>query len=205
MFPPSLHDALPISPSTLGSQIDISTGNANSQPSVAQTGDEFVIVWKSGTGIRFRKVNQAGVPQGADAAVSEGGSSFDRPRVASLSDGRFAVAWIGDGRVLVQRFDSKGAKAGAVETIDDSSGDQSGVAIAGTPAASGSYVVAWIDGGSNHARARYLGGTSGFLFNNVDGQSTSFQASRTDGRTRANAAVAVGGSTPFVAIGWEDK
>lgn len=192
-------------PSTLGSQIDVSTGNANSQPSVAQTGDEFVIVWKSGTGIRFRKVNQAGVPQGADAAVSEGGSGFDRPRVASLSDGRFAVAWIADGKVFVQRFDSKGAKSGAAETMDESGSNPSGVAIAGTPAAGGSYVVAWIDGGSSHARARYLGGTTGFLFNNVDGQSTSFQASVSDGRTRANASVAVGGSAPFVAIGWEDK
>jgi hypothetical protein len=192
-------------PSTLGSQIDVSTGNANSQPSVAQTGDDFVIVWKSGTGIRFRKVNAAGVPQGADAAVSEGGSGFDRPRVASLSDGRFAVAWIADGKVFVQRFDSKAAKVGAAEAVDDAGSAQTGVAIASTPAASGSYVVAWIDGGTSHARARFVGGTSGFLFNNVDGQSTSFQASLSDGRTRANAAVAVGGTAPFVAIGWEDK
>src|SRR4029079_10286610 len=97
-------------PSTLGSQNDISTGNGNTQPSVAQTGDDFVTVWKSGTGIRFRKVNDTGVPQGADAAVSDGGGGFDRPRVASLSDGRFAVAWIADGRVFVQRFDAKGGK-----------------------------------------------------------------------------------------------
>lgn len=192
-------------PSGLGSQIDISTGNANAEPSVAQTGDEFVVVWKSGTGIRFRKVNAAGVPQGADAAVSEGGSGFDRPRVASLSDGRFAVAWIADGRVFVQRFDAKGARIGVAETTSDADGGETGVAIASTPAAGGSYVVAWIDGGSSHARARFLGGSSGFLFNNVDGQSTSFQASSTEGRTRANATVAVGGSAPFVAIGWEDK
>lgn len=196
-------------PSTLGSQIDISTGNANSQPSVAQTGDEFVTVWKSGTGIRFRKVNDAGVPQGSDAAVSDGGAGFDRPRVASLSDGRFAVAWIADGRVFLQRFDAKGAKISGDQTqpIDDGgeAGGQTGVSIAGTPAAGGSYVVAWVDGASGHARARFAGGTSGFLFNNVDGQSTSFQASRTDGRPRANTAVAVGGSGPFVAIGWEDK
>lgn len=196
-------------PSTLGSQIAISTGNANAQPSVAQTGDDFVIVWKSGTGIRFRKVNDAGVPQGADAAVSEGGGGFDRPRVASLSDGRFAVAWIADGRVFVQRFDAKGAKIAGdqAQPIDDGgdAGGQTGVAIAATPAAGGSYVVAWIDGATSHARARFLGGTTGFLFNNVDGQSLSFQASSTEGRTRANAAVAAGGSGPFVAIGWEDK
>lgn len=196
-------------PSTLGSQIDVSTGNANSQPSIAESGDDFVTVWKSGTGIRFRKVNAAGVPQGADAAVSEGGAGFDRPRVASLSDGRFAVAWIADGRVFVQRFDAKGAKIGGDQSqpIDDGgdAGGQTGVAIAGTPAAGGSYVVAWIDGATNHARARFLGGSTGFLFNNVDGQSTSFQASISEGRTRANAAVAVGGSEPFVAIGWEDK
>ena len=50
-----------------------------------------------------------------------------------------------------------------------------------------------------------LGGSAGFLFNSVNGQSTEFQASRSSGRERANPVVTAGGSGPFVAIGWEDK
>lgn len=196
-------------PATLGSQNDISTGNANSQPSVAPTSNGFVTVWKSGTGIRFRALNEDGTPQGTDAAVSDGGSDFDRPRVASLSDGRFAVAWSAGGDVFVQRFDEKGAKIPGDQDrpINDqvNEGAQVSAVIASTPAAGGSYVVAWVDTTTGHVRARFLGGSSGFLFNNVNGQSTEFQASRVDGRTRANPAVAVGGSGPFVAIGWEDK
>lgn len=195
-------------PASFGSQNDISTGNANAQPSVATTSSGFVTVWKSGTGIRFRALNEDGTPQGTDAAVSEGGSDFDRPRVASLPDGRFAVAWSAGGDVFVQRFDAKGAKIAGDQDrpINDQlvDGDQVGAVIAATPAAGGSYVVAWLDKASGHVRARFLGGSSGFLFNNVNGQSTEFQASRVEGRSRTNPAVAVGGAGPFVAIGWED-
>jgi hypothetical protein len=53
-------------------------------------------------------------------------------------------------------------------------------------------------------RARFAGGSAGFLFNNVNGQSTEFQASRDDGRTRANPSAASGGGG-FVVIGWEDQ
>jgi hypothetical protein len=54
-------------------------------------------------------------------------------------------------------------------------------------------------------RARFLGGAGGFLFNNVTGQASEFQASRADGRTRDAPALAVGGAGPYVVIGWEDK
>lgn len=196
-------------PQTFGSQNDISTGNANTSPSVAATSAGFVTVWKSGTGIRLRAINDDGTPQGTEAPVSEGGSDFDRPRVASLPDGRFAVAWAAGGDVFVQRFDDKGAKVAGDQArpINDqvTDGVQTSVAIAATPAAGGSYVVAWVDEASGHVRARFLGGDGGFLFNNVNGQSTEFQASRVDGRTRANAAVAAGGSGPYVVIGWEDQ
>jgi len=176
---------------------------------VAATSTGFVTVWKGGTGIRLRAINEDGTPQGADTAVSDGGAGFDRPRIAALPDGRFAVAWTAGGDVFVQRYDAKGAKLLGDQAlpINDPSveGDQVTAAIAATPAAGGSYVVAWVDAQTGHVRARFLGGEAGFLFNNVNGQSTDFQASRVDGRTRANPTVAVGGSGPYVAIGWEDK
>ena len=67
--------------------------------------------------------------------------------------------------------------------------------------------AAWADGASGQIKARFPGGSSGFLFNNVDGQSDEFQASVDDGgsHNRQNPAAVVGGSGPFVAIGWEDQ
>ena len=47
--------------------------------------------------------------------MSEGGASVDRPRVASLPDGRYAVAWSAGSDVFVQRYDAKGSKKGNVE------------------------------------------------------------------------------------------
>jgi len=196
-------------PSTLGNQNDLSTGTGNKGVSVAATPTGWVAVWQSGTGVKLRVINQDGTPQGSEQTVNDGGTVSERPRVASLSDGRFAVTWSSGGDIFVQRFDTKGTKitgdqASAInDVIKD--GEQVTPSIAGTPAAGGSYAVVWLDAGSSHVRGRMLGGSAGFLFNNVTGQSSEFQASSADGRTRANPAVAAGGSGPFVAIAWEDK
>lgn len=196
-------------PSTLGNQNDISTGTGNKAVSVAATPSGWVAVWQSGTGIKLRVINGDGTPQGAEQTVSQGGASAEGPRVAALADGRFAVAWSANGDVFVQRFDAKGAPLDGDQTapVNDviTDGVQSEVAIAATPAAGGSYAMAWLDGSSGHVRGRMLGGSGGFLFNHVNGQSTEFQASRSDGRTRSAPAVVAGGSGPFVAIGWEDE
>jgi hypothetical protein len=196
-------------PSTLGNQNDISTGNGNKGVSVAATSTGWVAVWQSGTGIKLRVLNQDGTPQGSEQTVNEGGSVSERPRVASLNDGRYAVTWSAGGDVFVQRYEKGGAKVAGDQTspVNDvvTEGNQITPSIAGTSAVNGSYAVVWLDAASNHIRGRMLGGSSGFLFNNVNGQSTEFQASRSEGRPRANPAVAAGGSGPFLAIAWEDK
>lgn len=195
-------------PSTLGNQNDVSTGTGNAKVSLAATGSGWVAVWQSATGVKLRAINEDGTPQGAEQIVSEGGDQVDRPRVASLADGRFAVAWSAGGDVFVQRYDAKGGKIPGDQSspVNDvvKDGTQSEAAIAGSTAADGSYVVAWLDEASGHVRARNLGGSAGFLFNNVNGQSTEYQASAEDGRSRATPVVASGGSGPFVAIGWVD-
>jgi hypothetical protein len=118
------------------------------------------------------------------------------------------VAWSAGGDVFVQRFSSGGAmvEGDQASPINDlvTEGEQHSAAIAATPAGGGSFVVTWIDEETGHVRARFLGGTSGFLFNAVDGQASEFQASRDDGRSRARPAVAVGGKGPHVAIAWEN-
>jgi hypothetical protein len=194
---------------TLGNPNDISTGTGNVGPQVASTGDGWVVVWTSGTGIKLRAINADGTPSGTELTVDESGAGAEGARVAALPDGRFAVVWSAGGDVFVQRYDAKGQPISGDQArpVNDvvTAGEQTQPAIAATPAAGGSYVVAWLDADTGHVRARFLGGSSGFLFNNVDGQATEFQASREDGRTRAQPVVASGGSGPFVAIGWEDR
>lgn len=194
---------------TLGSQNTLSSGSGNKGAAVAATPNGWAVVWLAGTGVKLRIVNEDGTPGGAEQTVNESGSVTERPRIASLADGRFAVTWNAGGEIFVQRFDSKGAKIAndQANAINDvvKDGDQTTPSIAGTSGAGGSYVVAWLDAGTNKVQARMLGGTSGFLFNHVNGQSTEFTASRVEGRTRANPVVAAGGSKPFVVIGWEDK
>ena len=194
-------------PNTLGNQNDLSTGTINTNVSVAATLTGWVAAWQSGTGIKLRVLNEDGTPQGADQSVSDPAGAATRPRVASLPDGRFAVAWVRDGDIYVQRYDGKGVKiAGdqAAPVNENTAGEQASPAIGGSSAVGGTYVVAWLDVGESHVHARMLGGSSGFLFNNVDGQAGDFKASIGDGRTRKTPVVIAGGAAPFVAIGWED-
>lgn len=196
-------------PGTLGNQNDLSTGTGNTSVSLAPIPTGWVAVWQSATGIKLRVVNEDGTPQGEAQAVSEVTAPAERPRVAALPDGRFAVAFSAGGDVYVQRYDAKGVKVSGDQaaSVNDlvKEGDQSEAAIAATSAVGGSFVVAWVDGASGHVRARMLGGSSGFLFNPVDGQASEFQASRAAGRSRGAPAVASGGAGPFVAIAWEDR
>jgi hypothetical protein len=196
-------------PSTLGSQNDISTGNGNTHVSLAATASGWVAVWQSGNTIRMRAISADGTPSGGEETVNEGSANAEKPSVASLADGRFLVAWSGGGDIFVQRFDAKGGKIAGDQTaqVNDTvkDGIQSSATVGATSAGGGSYVVAWLDETSGHVRARNLGGSSGFLFNNVDGQAGEYQASRADSRKRAHPVVASGGASPFVAIGWEDN
>jgi hypothetical protein len=194
---------------TRGNQNQISTGNGNAKPQLAATSKGWVAVWTSDTGIKLRAVDANGTPSGSEQTVNEGGGGAGGARVASLPDGRFAIVWSKGGDVFVQRYDERAiAIAGdQAQPVNDvvTEGEQAQPTIAATPAAGGSYVVAWHDASTGHIRARFLGGSSGFLFNNVNGQSSEFQASRVDDRDRAAPVAAAGGSGPFVAIGWEDR
>jgi len=196
-----------------GTQREISSGTGNVRVSLAPTPGGWVVVWESGGDIKLRQVNGDGLPQGPEQVVNENTSGVqERPRVAAQPDGRFCVVWADKNKgddVYFQRFNASGGKIAGDQTkaLNDvvSDGVQSSPTIAALSAAGGAFAVAWLDAASNHVRARYVGGSSGFLFNNVNGQASEFQASAVDGRTRANPVIASGGSGPFVAIGWEDK
>ncbi len=201
-------------PNVLGNQVSISTGKSNSKVALAATSTGWVAVWQSGDDIKMRLIGSDGTPAGSDSTVNDNTAGLqDHPRVATLGDGRFAVVFADHqalaSDIVVQRYNTAQAKLSGDQTIRVNNvitaGDQAFPAIAGLNAAGGSFAIAWLDVGSNHIRGRFAGGNSGYLPNSVDGQDQEFQASLTDGKTRANPVVVSGGASGNVIFGWEDK
>jgi hypothetical protein len=190
----------------LGTQQEIGDG---ARVQLAATTNGWVAVWESQTDVKLRALGADGTPSGAEQTVNENtNGTQNHPSVASLPDGRFAVVFASNGDIFLQRYAANGSKVAgdqAAPINDLVKGSASAPVIASMPSGGGAFAIAWLDGVSGHVRARLAGGASGFLFNNVDGQPTEFQASLTDGRQRDNPAIAVGGAGQFLAIGWEDK
>ena len=196
-------------------EVEISSGVNNQHAAVAGTPNGWIVVWESGTDVMLAQIrgdgSTSGQPVKVNTALHHG--LQDHPSVAVTGDGRFAVVWADHGAsggtdIFVQRYASS-----AVAVVGDqdlainnvlAEGEQVTPSIAAGSPASGMFAVTWLDQGSNHVRARLLAGTTGFLFNNVDGKDDEFQASVVDGHPRANPTIAVGGVGQYVAIGWED-
>ncbi|RFZ86160.1 hypothetical protein D0Y60_18390 [Shinella sp. WSJ-2] len=80
--------------------------------------------------------------------------SQEAPSVASLADGRFAVAWISythENSILVQRFDDEGKKLGSEITINSSNYAQDPPKI--TALENGRYVTTWTWYGQDNPNA----------------------------------------------------
>jgi hypothetical protein len=203
------------SPGSLGSEVEISLGTQNRNVRVATAGGRWLVVWESGNDVKLRVVDANGTPSGGELVVNEAGlhlGAQEHPSIAVLPDGRVAVAWTdrgapGGADVFVQRYDASLVKVPGDQAARINggvvAGDQLAPSIAATTGAGGSFVVAWLDAATSNVRARFLGWSGGFLFNNVDGQSGEFQASVAAGRKRANPVVAAGGAG-HVVVGWDD-
>jgi len=203
---------------------DLSSGSSSHGIKVASLGNAgtsvnamYVATWESGSDVKMRLLGAEGAPIGTERTVNDASHSGAQvhPSVAALPDGRFAIVWNDLGRkggdIFMQRYalDASGAqpvRGDQLDPVNDllSDGEQTAPVVAAESAAGGSYVAAWVDVTSGHVRARFVGGSEGFLFNHIDGQETEFQASVVAGRARANPTIAVGGAGTFVAIGWED-
>jgi hypothetical protein len=178
---------------------------------VVGTSNGWLVAYQSGSDIKLQPFDAAGTA-GSEVKVNDGShtGTQEHPGVAVLPDGKVAVVWSdagapGGAGIFVQRFDASLKPVAGDQTVRINAqnlGDQSFPAIG---AGSNYFVAAWIDNASGHVRARLLDGTSGFLFNAVNGQSTDFQASVDEGHQRTNPFVVVGGSGPYVAIGWQDE
>jgi hypothetical protein len=190
------------------------TGSTNENVAVAGTASGWLVVWDDTSQIKLRAYSSNGTADGAEIVVSNAThtGTQDHPAIAVLSDGRAAVAWADHGTaqgadIFVQRYDANVVPVAGDQTtaINDvvTAGDQVTPAIAGTTAAGGSFVAAWLDVASGQVRGRVLDGTTGFDFNPVDGTASEFQASIAAGQQRENPVVVVGGAGPWAAIGWD--
>jgi len=200
---------------SLGPLRQVSSGSSNKGAVVAAAGSSgWVVTWESGSDVKLRSIKADGSLGGAEKTVNDKSHSGaqSHPSVAGLPDGRFAVVWNDrgrtDGDVFVQRFAANGTpvEGDQARPINDvvGQGEQHSPSIASVSAAGGAYAAVWVDATSGEIRARFLGGSADFLFNNVDAQNSEFAASTVDGRLRAAPVAAAGGTGPFVAIGWED-
>jgi len=197
-----------------GVQVELSSGATNQGVRVAATSSGWVVVWQSGSDIKMRRIGSDGNPLGAEVTVNDGSHTGvqDHPGVAAAGDA-FAVVWADHGAaggtdIFVQRYKSDGTaiagdQANRINNLSND-GEQTVPSVVGSTSAGGMYVATWYDAATSHVRARLLGAGGGFLFNNVDGQTNEFQASVVDGHARSNPTAAIGGSGPFIAIGWED-
>jgi len=201
-------------PNVLGNQQELSTGTSNARPRVAALPTGFAIVWESGGDIKLRIVSPDGTPAGGESVVNEKVAGVqERPDVAALADGRFAVVWAdrsgGNADITLQRFTAQVAKVAGDQAspVNDlvKDGDQTSPSIAGTSQKAGVYVVAWSDVPRAQIRARYTRLGEGFPFNPVDGSDSEFAVGTRDGRKRSGPSVAIGGKDPFVAIVWDDQ
>ncbi|MBK8215840.1 MAG: hypothetical protein IPK71_19080 [Myxococcales bacterium] len=201
-------------PSTLGNQQELSTGTANARPRVAATPGGFVIVWESGGDIKLRVVSLDGTPAGGELVVNEKTAGVqERPDIAALPDGRFAVVWgdraSGTSDIVMQRYTAQvgrvpGDQASPLNDLVKD-GDQTSPAIAATAQKAGVFLVAWADVPRGDVRARFARTGGGYPFNTVDGSDSEFAVGTAPGRKRAAPSVAIGGKDPLAAIVWEDR
>jgi hypothetical protein len=212
--PGTIRASLVTLPSTASPSVALSASSTATRAQVAATSTGWVVTWSDGTNIKAIQVGSNGMPSGPEFTVNDSSHSGtqDHPSVAGIDMGRFAITWEDHGAsdggdIFAQRYDSSGtAVAGdQANPINDTtnSAEQTQPTMAGSTLAGGMFVVAWLDTASNQIESRILGGSSGFLFNNVDGQDDEFQVSIA-AHARNNPTVTIGGAGQFIAYGWED-
>jgi len=121
----------------------------------------------------------------------------DQPDVAVLSDGRAAVVWQNGGDLFVQRFAANDTPTDGDQTSPLASGG--GQPRIEGDSTTGYFAAAWSAG--SEIRMRYLGASTGYLFNPVSGQNDDF-AVTTGSSSPIDPTIALGG---YVVVGWSDQ
>lgn len=122
------------------------------------TSGGFVVVWSSydqdgsGYGIRMRRHDAAGIPQGEEETVNSTAAGHQyHPAIAGLAGDWFVVVWTSVGQaetqssIYSQRFNASGSRAGGEERVDPGWQDarDASVSPAVTHRSGGGYAVTW--------------------------------------------------------------
>jgi len=191
---------------------DIPIATSATAARVAGSPKSWAVVYQGsgpddGDGIFLRHVDPTGMVSAPVKVNDITDGAQDQPDVAMLPDGRAMVVWHSGGDVYFQRFAANGkpiAGDQASPIHSDTAGQQSAPAVAAPADVGDFFVAAWENSDVGTISARYVGGTSGFLFNTVTGQNDDFVASHPNlAGVRRAPAVAVGGGG-FVVIGWQE-
>lgn len=199
---------------TYGASQTLSSGSSAAAPRVAWVGGDYVVVWTDGD-IKMRRLGPDGAPKGAEDVVNKAktAGTQDQPAIAGFDTGEFLVAWrdtpadVG-ADIRVQKFDKTGAATGTEvgqvlnDVVKDGDQDQPAVAAGRTPGGTRFYAVAWRT--TNNIGARFVKvDEQGFLVSHASATTSEFSAG-VDARPRSSPAVAIGSTSPYVAIAWAD-
>jgi hypothetical protein len=140
---------LSFGPASEAALVNQTTSDQQREADVASDANgNFVVAWGSYTGGHdafLRRFSAAGQPLGDEIKLLAGPDGFEfSPSVAMAPDGRFVVAWEGNG-LRAQRYSAAGEAQGAVLLVN-----QTGGAGVGNPSVGidrdGDFVVAWSRG-----------------------------------------------------------
>src|SRR3954468_347755 len=140
---------LSFGPASEAALVNQTTSDQQREADIASDANgNFVVAWGSYTGGHdafLRRFSAAGQPLGDEIKLLAGPDGFEfSPSVAMAPDGRFVVAWEGNG-LRAQRYSAAGEAQGAVLLVN-----QTGGAGVGNPSVGidrdGDFVVAWSRG-----------------------------------------------------------
>lgn len=180
-------------------------------PRAAGWNDGWVIAWhgrsnEDNDDVLFVQVEANGTVGGPIVVNERRADVQNKPAIAAMPTGEFAVVWHDTGRIMIQRFDVSGQPLAGDQDApvnEEALGAGDHPAIAASTLASGFYAVTW-QTASGEIRARLLDRTGSYLFNSVDGQPSSFLVNRADvAGQRTRPSVVIGGAGHIV-FAWQD-
>jgi hypothetical protein len=196
------------STSGLGAELAIAQGKT---PRVAGSLTSWSVVYEGGgtgddDGIFIKSVKASGTVGAETLVNSKTAGVQDQPDVAMQPDGRSIVAFHSDSDVFIQRIDASGTLVAGDTTAPINSvtdGEQANPAV--STGLGDVFVVAWENQPAGEIWARFVGGSTGFVFNNVNGQNSDFLASAAGVSGARRKPVVAAGGDGYIAMGWEDQ
>ena len=150
------NDTVALGPSIV---VNETTLGAQSHTTMTQLANgSLAVVWQDdsegGTTIRGRMVSETGALLSSEFEIDSDLTESDEvPQITALADGRFAVAWVGDGAIRGQVMNADGTRSGGEFIVNASTGVAvSEVSMATMP--DGRFAVSWTEGSGTGSTIR---------------------------------------------------